>query len=333
LEVKIQILNEINYPKEDKDEHHGKVISCKYNNNSFDESYHLSETDNLEKVSKKSFNESKENINYIKLENKEGLLQKEHNRKYSKILEPIFENTNYENKKIDKNNSNINFDSINNSINKYKNINEKNPDNSINNSDYHNIDEDCLTFSNVYDNNDYNKDNKRIINKEKVNCNNQNSNINYNIFIKNIDNIKNNPKNNEILQNIIDMRNNSTIRCDNIIRNFNEDEELEKDDENEELKIIEVEPESNSNICINENNSYNDTYSKKKMNILNKNSKLKKEFLANQYIILKILEKQYDRKFSLNSNQEINFFNNIKYLNISNAELPQVINYLYIFIY
>ncbi|OUM67134.1 hypothetical protein PIROE2DRAFT_5516 [Piromyces sp. E2] len=148
--------------------------------------------------------------------------------------------------------------------------------------------------------------------------------MNYSMFIESLEKIKNNSENNEILKNIIDMRNNSFSQCNNIMPTIENDEE----DENEVLEIIEVESELDYNHQIEKSDNYdeqmysvfNENYNNK--NNKNKKMKAKKEFMENQYIILKILEKQYKKKSSINLINDTEFLNNIKYINLSNAELP-----------
>jgi len=280
--------------------------------NSFDDSQcEIFNDDNIKVISKNSFDDDKETINDTYNESeivKNRLLEspiEENDTKqlFNKNEINSSESTKDENSIIDYNDKNNDANEISKDICK----NNK-PDNKLNDN----------KNKNLSDNDYMKKDNENIKNK-----------MNYSMFIENIEKNKNNSENNEILKNIINMRNNSTNEI-NILSNFNEEEIYEKEDENETLEIIEVESEFNRDKNDEINNEYDDNLinfikeNKGSKLLKNKKMKAKKEFLENQYIILKILEKQYRRKSSLNIIKDTEFLCNINYINVSNAELPQV---------
>jgi len=288
-------------------------------NNSIDDTLN-----GTKEISPKDFNDSKENINnsnndveVIKNRLLEGTNGVNNSSQLSNINENSNENIN-ENHIIDQNDKNRGEkNKFNVEIQENEKIDEKNNEN---NYEYGENEIEKNHEQNLSNNNCMKQDSKN------VNCI-----ISYSTFIKNIEKSKNNSKNKEILKNIIKMRNNSESEVNSILCNLNEDEIYEKEEEeNEVLEIIEVESESNRD----ENNIYSNEYDNNLANFIkenngskilkNKKMKAQKEFLENQYIILKILEKQYRRNSTINLIQDTKFLSDINYLNISNAELPQV---------
>ncbi|ORX53370.1 hypothetical protein BCR36DRAFT_411145 [Piromyces finnis] len=289
-------------------------------NNSFDYSHNEDSIINKKKNTYdkslyNSFDDSNDNININIFDNsKEGISEYTDNYSNSIVIKKEI-NNDYQDRRKD-NNPNEKY--IQCEVNKLIINNDNN--NESNNNNFDNEGECNIA-----------KEDETIVDDTKTDI--LKENIDYNMFIDNIEKNKNNDENKEILKNIINMRNNSSSRCNDIINDINnDDEDNEKGEEDGELEIIEVGSIFNINNKDDGKNNdddkiyliHNNIINKK--NIKNKKIKEQKLFLENQYIILKILESQYKRKLSMNNLNNTEFLSNIKYINLSNADLPEIIS-------